>query len=67
VDEHGQGLLEKTKRDIQELLDREEQGKDVSETSTSGLEETIAHLEATHPDLTLTLTELLNILSNAGI
>ncbi len=67
VDERQRSLLEKTKKDIQDLLDKENQGTDLSTTSTSGLEETITHLEATHPELTLMLTDLLNILSNAGI
>jgi hypothetical protein len=68
VDERGQELLRGTSRDIRELLERS--GTDsltAHPTTIQRLEESIDHLEATHPDLTKTLTELLNILSNAGI
>ncbi len=68
IDEEGRTLLENTRKDIQALLQREEADpKFMHEETTSRLEETIAHIEATHPDLTVMLTELLNILSNAGI
>ena len=68
VDEKGRTLLERTRKDIRELLRREEANPaNLHAETTSRLEETIAHMEATHPDLTLMLTELLNILSNAGI
>ena len=64
----GQTLLRETSADIRGLLERAEGDSSRPHPSTTErLEETIAHLEVTHPDLTLMLSELLSILSNAGI
>jgi hypothetical protein len=68
VDERGRDLLQKTRGDILALLEHEKKDPTFPhDETTSRLEETIAHMEATHPELTLMLTDLLNILSNAGI
>jgi CheY-like chemotaxis protein len=68
VDEKGRQLLEKTRADILALMEREKDERAASHAeTTSRLEEAIALMEATHPDLTILLTDLLNILSNAGI
>jgi hypothetical protein len=68
VDEKGKNLLRETGADIRELLERAEGGSSsLHPTTKRRIEETIAHLEVTHPDLTLMLSELLSILSNAGI
>ena len=68
VDEKGKTLLRETSADIRGLLERAEGDSSRPHPSTTErLEETIAHLEVTHPDLTLMLSELLSILSNAGI
>jgi hypothetical protein len=68
VDEKGRILLENTQKDVQALLHSHDTDSTISHAETSSrLEETIAHMEATHPDLTTMLTDLLNILSNAGI
>ncbi len=67
VDEKGKVLLQRTRADIDELLKQQEHPSTSHAETTSRLEETIAHLEATHPQLTLMMTDLLDILSNAGI
>lgn len=68
VDEKGKTLLKNTRADIDSYLrNREGHSSLAHPTITERLEEAIAHFEATHPALTSTLTELLNILSNAGI
>jgi hypothetical protein len=67
VDAKGKRLLTGTKQDVRTLLDQSGQPADSHGSTTERLEETISHLEASHPDLTLMLTELLNILSNAGV
>ena len=68
VDEKGKALLRETGADIRELLERAEgDSSRLHSSTTKRLEETIAHLEVTHPELTLMLSELLSILSNAGI
>ena len=69
VDEKGRELLNHLSIDIRSLLDRT--GQDRPQGATSGevlrLEESIRHFEVTHPTLTATLSQLLNILNNAGI
>ncbi len=68
VDRKGQELLLQLEADIKQLLAR----KDVTVTpvhpsTLQRLEEGLDHFEATHPDLTNLLSELLEILSNVGI
>lgn len=69
VDEKGRELLNHLSMDIRSLLERT--GQDEPRRATSGevrrLEESIRHFEVTHPTLTATLSQLLNILNNAGI
>jgi polyhydroxyalkanoate synthesis regulator phasin len=69
VDEKGRELLNHLSTDIRTLLERT--GQDEPRRATSGevsrLEESIRHFEVTHPTLTATLSQLLNILNNAGI
>ncbi len=67
VDEKGKVLLRKTRADIDDLLKQQEHSSASHAETASRLEEAIAHLEATHPQLTLMMTDLLDILSNAGI
>ena len=68
VDPKGKALLREINADIRALLERSEgDSSRLHPSTTKRLEETIAHLEVTHPDLTLMLSELLSILSNAGI
>jgi polyhydroxyalkanoate synthesis regulator phasin len=69
VDEKGRELLNHLSMDIRSLLERT--GGEEPRRATSGevnrLEESIRHFEVTHPTLTATLSQLLNILNNAGI
>lgn len=69
VDEKGRELLNHLSMDIRSLLERT--GQDTPQGATSGevsrIEESIRHFEVTHPTLTATLSQLLNILNNAGI
>ncbi len=67
VDEKGKELLRRTRADIDALLDRQKHHSTSHTETAFRLEESIAHLEATHPQLTLMMTDLLDILSNAGI
>jgi hypothetical protein len=68
VDAKGKDLLLKIDRDVHELLNRPQ-----NETLTihprviERLERTIDHLEISHPGISQYLTELLEILSKAGI
>ena len=67
-DEEGQNHLRDVRADIQALLERsEKEDLQVEQSTLERLEKSINYFEATHPDLTLLLSELMTILSNAGI
>ncbi len=66
VDENGRELLRDLETDIRGLLERS-QGDQIQLPIVERLNNTIKHFEVTHPDLTATLSELMTILSNAGI
>ncbi|MGZ9165848.1 MAG: DUF4404 family protein [Anaerolineales bacterium] len=68
VDESGDELLRHLNADIRSLLKRS--GKAEVEPDDSVLErlqDAIDHFEVTHPTLTTMLSEMMTILSNAGI
>jgi hypothetical protein len=68
IDKEEQQLLQHLEEDIRLLLARSESGENPSEPSmVKRLEEAIDQYEVTHPDLTMSLSKLLAILSNAGI
>lgn len=68
VDEKGRELLNQLNVDIQNLLDRTESNEiGDNEWEIARLEESVRHFEVTHPSLTAALSQLLNILNNAGI
>jgi hypothetical protein len=68
VGEKEKGLLREVEADIQGLLERA--GGVISPPHPSTiqrLEDSIEHLEITHPNLTEMMSKLLSILSNIGI
>ncbi len=69
VDEKGRELLSHLSVDIRNLLERTGHDQQLRGTSreVGRLQESIEHFEVTHPSLTAALSQLLNILSNAGI
>ena len=69
VDEKGRELLNHLSKDIRNLLERTGDEDSVRDRSreVNRLEESIRHFEVTHPTLTATLSQMLNILNNAGI
>ena len=68
IDEKGQQLLADLESDIRALLDRSKDRQEQPRLSTvHRIEDTIDHLEATHPTLTTMLSELLATLTNTGI
>jgi hypothetical protein len=67
-DEEGQNHLRDVRADIQALLELSDKEElKVEDSTIERLEQGIAYFEVTHPDLTLLLSELMTILSNAGI
>ena len=69
VDEKGKEILRHLDTDIRSLLKRSgtEAEIDVDEPILERWQDTIDHFEATHPRLTTMLSEMMTILSNAGI
>ena len=68
VDEKGRELLRDLGVDIQKLLDSPvDIGPQENETFLHRIKDAIDHLEVDHPTLTMALSELMSILSNAGI
>jgi hypothetical protein len=68
VDEKGLQLLGELETDIRDLLERSHGvTAQPAPTMLQSLEDTIAHMEVTHPTLASALTQLLSVLSNAGI
>jgi hypothetical protein len=68
VDEKGSELLHDLDRDIQDLLDRSEGNPAQSHSSLIlRLEGAFEHFEVSQPALTRAISNLLDILSNAGI
>jgi hypothetical protein len=67
VDEKGNEILRHVDADIRTLLERSDTKVEADEPVLERLQSTIDHFETTHPSLTLTLSEMMTILSNAGI
>jgi hypothetical protein len=68
VDEKGSALLRDLEGDIRALLERSEGSPvQVHPSIVQRLQGTLDHFEATHPDLTLLISRLLDSLSNVGI
>ena len=69
VDEKGRELLSHLSVDIRNLLERtgHEEHLRGNQWEVGRLEESVRHFEVSHPSLTAALSQLLNILNNAGI
>ena len=69
VDETGRELLSHLSVDIRNLLERTGHDEKLRGTQweIGRLEESVRHFEISHPSLTAALSQLLNILNNAGI
>lgn len=67
VDEKGNEMLRHLDADIRDLLERSGTKTETDESMLERFQDAIDHFETTHPSLTLTLSEIMTILSNAGI
>jgi len=67
VDERGNEMLRQLDADIRSLLKRSGAKAETDETILERLQDTIDHFETTHPRLTTMISEMMTILSNAGI
>jgi len=68
VDETGNELLRHLNADIRNLMKRSGKAEvEPDDSVLERLEDAIDHFEVTHPTLTKMLSEMMTILSNAGI
>ena len=65
LDEKGGTLLQSLNAEIDRLS--EDEAADTPDTVLEQLQESIEHFQDTHPSLTMTLSQMLTALSNAGI
>ena len=68
LDEEGRNLLLSLDKEIQKLIESsDDETIDTPDTVLEQLQESIERFEETHPTLTLTLSQMMTVLSNAGI
>jgi len=67
MDERGREMLRHLDADIRNLLKRSGAKAETVEPLLERLQDTIDHFEITHPRLTRMISEMMTILSNAGI
>jgi hypothetical protein len=67
TDEQGQKMLRHLDADIRTLLKRSGSKIETDESMLERLQETIDHFETTYPRLTMMLSQMMRILSNAGV
>lgn len=67
TDEAGRERLRHLDADIRSLLERSDELNEADEPMLERLQDSIDHFETTHPELTMMLSQMMTILSNAGI
>jgi hypothetical protein len=67
TDEASRERLRYLEADIRTLLERSEEDADDDEPILERFQESIEHFETSHPQLTLMISQISTILSNAGI
>jgi chromosome segregation ATPase len=67
TDEAGRERLRHLDADIRSLLERSEEMEETDEPMLERLQDAIDHFETTYPRFTMMLSQMMTILSNAGI
>lgn len=67
TDEEGREKLRHLDADIRQLLKRSGEKTETDEPMLERFQESIDHFEASHPRLTMLISQMMTILSNAGI
>ena len=67
ADEAGRERLRQLKEDIRQLRERSGEKEETDESMLERFQEAMDHFEASHPQLTMMLSQMMTILSNAGI
>jgi predicted nuclease with TOPRIM domain len=67
TDEAGRERLHRLEADIRRLRERSDEQEDTDESMLERFQESIDHFETSHPELTMMISQMMTILSNAGI
>jgi hypothetical protein len=67
TDEAGRERLRQLDEDIRSLLERSDEMEETDEPMLERLQDAIDHFETTYPRFTMMLSQMMTILSNAGI
>ena len=67
MDDQGREMLRHLDTDIRDLLKRSGAKAEADDSMLERLQDTIDYFEATHPTLTNMLSQMMTILSNAGV
>ena len=67
TDEAGRERLRHLEADIRRLRERSMEGEETDESMLERFQESIDHFETSHPELTMMISQMMTILSNAGI
>ena len=67
TDEAGRERLRQLDADIRSLLERSDEVEETDEPMLERLQDAIDHFETTYPRFTMLLSQMMTILSNAGI
>ena len=67
TDEAGREKLRHLEADVRSLLKRSGDRAETDESMLERFEEAVDHFESSHPQLTLMISQMMTILSNAGI
>jgi hypothetical protein len=67
TDEAGRERVRQLNEDIRSLLERSGEAEEKDESMLERFQDSIDHFEDTYPQLTLMLSQMMTILSNAGI
>ncbi len=67
TDESGRERLRHLEADIRRLRGRSDKDEETDEPMLERFQESIDHFETSHPELTMMISQMMTILSNAGI
>lgn len=67
TDEAGRERLRYLEADIRRLRERSSEEEETDESMLERFQDSIDHFETSHPDFTMMISQMMTILSNAGI
>jgi predicted nuclease with TOPRIM domain len=67
TDEAGRERLRYLEADIRSLRERANEQEETDESMLERFQESVDHFETSHPELTMMISQMMTILSNAGI